>query len=119
MRDIEEIAYKKEMTGQLECPINEDFIWCLEYLSNCEQISDILLIRKDVYGEYEFITQTLNLREHGLPVDFYVVAKSSQYFLCGRGDSPRLYLFSESLGITNTKYESIFDYIIEQLTESD
>lgn len=96
-------------------PVHEDFLWCLQYLAQVERMKDILLIDTDENGEYKYVVETRKLRQQGLPEQYYVIAIADDNYLCGSADSQRVYCFSQSLGITNTQYATIFDYIIEKL----
>lgn len=113
---------KSALAAQLENRINEldmtcsgDFAWCLAYLTGQEQFYSILLLEQDDTGDFRFIQETLRLREKGLPQGYYVIAKYAGYYLCGKADSPRVFSFSLSLGITNTQYATIYDYILDNL----
>lgn len=87
---------------------NIDWLWCLNNLYPQE----VFLLGKED-GEYKFITLTLKLREQGLPSEYYVIGQEKEYFYCCRCDSMRVYTFSKSLGITNTPYADIYDYLIK------
>ncbi|MDE6435157.1 MAG: SMI1/KNR4 family protein [Lachnospiraceae bacterium] len=116
LKSNEEVLYNKELVSKLQVLVHEDFIWCLKYLSKTDVANNILLLGIDGNGEYEFVSETVNLRERGLPKQYYAIAKVENNYLCGRADSHRIYCFSESLGITNTPYATIFDYIIKKIT---
>lgn len=87
---------------------NSDWLWCLNNL----YLEKLFLLEKED-GEYKFIILTLNLRKHGLPPEYYVIGQEDDCFYCCRSDSMRVYAFSKSLGITNTPYADIYDYLIK------
>ncbi|MCM1181021.1 MAG: SMI1/KNR4 family protein, partial [Clostridium sp.] len=93
---------------------HEDFIWCLENLSGTCIANHILLLHINENQEYEFVAETMRQRQLGLPKPYYIIAKTDNNYLCGRADVGRVYCFSHALGITNTPYATIYDYIIEQ-----
>ena len=101
---------EKIMVCMLEYEIqcNSDWLWCL----NKFYPKGVFLLGKE-NGEYKFITLTLKLRELGLPLEYYVIGQENEYFYCCRCDSMRVYAFSKSLGITNTPYADIYDYLIK------
>lgn len=109
------MIYNEKLIAELETPIHEDFLWCLEHLAKAERIKSILLLEVDEKGEYSFVAETIKLREQKLPKEFYVIAKTENNFLCGTAESSRVYSFSNVLGVTNTQYASLYDYIIEQI----
>lgn len=116
LKSNEEVLYNKKLVSKLQVLVHEDFVWCLKRLSKTYLANGSLLLNINENGEYEFVSETVNLRERGLPKQYYVIAKVENNYLCGRADSHRIYCFSESLGITNTPYATIFDYIIKKIT---
>lgn len=115
VKDVKEVACDEELIYKLGTSVNEDFIWCLKNLSKTCVADSILLLNISENKEYEFVAETIKLRQRGLPKQYYVIAKVENNYLCGRADMDRLYCFSYSLGITNTSYATIYDYIIEQI----
>jgi len=112
---LKEVACNEELINKLEISVNDDFVWCLTKLSKTYVADNILLLNISENKEYEFVTETMKLRQQGLPKEYYVIAKVENNYLCGRADMDRLYCFSHALGITNTSYATIYDYIIEQI----
>ncbi|MCM1497039.1 MAG: SMI1/KNR4 family protein [Clostridium sp.] len=106
--DIAEIIKKYDIS------FNKDYIWCLVHLSQ-EEISYYDLL--PITGNMSVVSETVRLRELGLPLKYYVIAKTGNNFLCGTAESSRVLSFSRALGITNTQYASIYDYIIEKTEE--
>lgn len=96
-------------------PVHEDFLWCLQYLAQARRMEDILLIDTAENGEYKYVVETRKLRQQGLPEQYYVIAIADNNCLCGNANLGRVYCFSQSLGITNTPYATVYDYIMEQI----
>lgn len=94
---------------------NKDFVWCLTCLNGQKQFYPFLLLEQDDSGEFEFVKITMEIREMGLPHDYYVIAKDENNYLCGRTDSSRIFCFSKALGVTNTQYATIYDYILDKM----
>lgn len=115
VQGCEEVPFDKELVMKLDNPIHEDFIWCLKYLSKTNVADDILLLHMNTGGDYEFVAETIRLRQEGLPEQYYVITIADNNYLCGSADSHRVYCFSQSLGVTNTQYATIFDYVIEKI----
>ena len=87
-------------------PYNEDWLWCLRFLS-----SDKIMFINESWEDLTFITETLKMREKGLPDDYWIIDRKDHYYICCRQGHERIYAFSTNLGITNTQYEDIYDYI--------
>lgn len=102
---------EKIKAGMLEHEIqwNSDWLWCVNNLYP----EELFFLEKED-REYKFIALTLNLREHGLPLEYYVIGQDRDCFYCCSSDSMRVFVFSNALGITNTPYADIYDYLIEQ-----
>ena len=115
VQGCEEVPLDKELVMKLDNPIHEDFIWCLKYLSKTNVADDILLLHMNADGDYEFVAETIRLRQQGLPEQYYVIAIANNNYLCGSADSQRVYCFSQALGVTNTPYATVYDYIMEQI----
>lgn len=64
-------------------------------------------------------TKTNELRECGLLEKYYVISEQEGYYICGCKETPRLFCFSTNLGITNTIYEDIYDYILAQIDSTN
>lgn len=107
-----EIESEKIKTCMLKNEIqwNNDWLWCLYNI----RLEELLLLQKED-GEYKFITLTLELRKNNLPPEYYIIHQENNYFLCCKYNSKRIYAFSKSLGITNTQYSNIYDYLLEVL----
>lgn len=106
-----------EIMKKLEIAFSDDYIWCLTNLAEQECFYPILLLEKKEGGEYEFERITLQLREQGLPHNYYIIAKNNGNYLCGCEKVSRIFCFSVSLGITNTQYATIYDYILKRWKE--
>ncbi len=101
---------------KLNIEFSDDFIWCLENLAGQECFFSILLFSQSEEG-YEFEQVTIQLRGKGLPYNYYVIARYGENYLCGNKESSRIFCFSQSLGITNTQYTTIYDYILKNVNE--
>ena len=91
-------------------PWNEDWLWCIRFLS-----SDKIMFINESWEDLTFITETLKMREKGLPDDYWIIDRKDHYYICCRQGHERIYAFSTNLGITNTQYEDIYDYIRDKL----
>ena len=91
--------------------VNDDYIWCIANISENSLPSIGLL---PLEGENSVVSETTRLREMGLPTEYCVIGKRNNYF-CQSQNSLRIYCFSTNLGITNTSYTDIYDYILESL----
>lgn len=76
------------------------------------------LLKGDETG-FAFETETIRLREKGLPHEYYLIDKNDSHYYCCRESSERLYAYSQILGITNTPYSDIYDYILEKIQEDE
>lgn len=101
---------------KLNIEFSDDFIWCLENLAEQECFFSIFLFGQNEEG-YEFEQVTIQLRSKGLPYNYFVIARYGENYLCGNSESSRLFCFSQSLGITNTQYMTIYDYILKNVNE--
>ena len=95
--------------------LNQGSLWYITKVSCYDITSTRLFLTKCNNGEYEAISKTLELRKNGLPEDYYVVDTADTFYYCCRESSERLYAYSKAVGVTNTKYASIYDYIVEQI----
>ena len=89
--------------------VNDDYIWCIVNISE-HSLRNIGLLPLE--GENSVVSETTRLREMGLPTEYCVIGKRNNYFCQGQNSS-RVYCFSTNLGITNTTYEDVYDYILE------
>lgn len=87
--------------------LNEECLW---YIRQGLHINGVLI---NEYHECETVTR--NMRRVGLEKDYYVIEKCDNYCLCCHSSLPRVYSFSENLGITNTIYCDFYDYILKKL----
>lgn len=101
---------------KLNIEFSDDLIWCLENLAGQEFFCSILLFSQSEEG-YEFVQVTMQLRSKGLPCNYYVIARYGENYLCGNEESSRIFCFSQSLGITNTQYTTIYDYILKNVKQ--
>ena len=68
-----------------------------------------------VEKNFLFIKKTVELRQQGLPDEYCVIDEENGHYLCTRYGYKRIYCFSTNLGITNTTYEDVYDYILDKL----
>ena len=106
----------KELTDGLASKwikFNRGTLWMLSHYSGSQEMSDIFNLLPLIWeGEYfEYIEK---LHEQGLLENYYVLAEQDEKYYCCCGESEWLYIYSKGTGITHTKYETIYDYIIEQ-----
>ena len=88
---------------------NSDCLWCLQHIS-CDKVM-FLKVEQD----FLFIKKTVELRQQGLPDEYCVIDQENGHYLCTRYGYKRIYCFSTNLGITNTTYEDVYDYILDKL----
>ena len=93
---------------------NQGTLWLIMHYGRSQEMSDILNILP-LIGKGKYFDYIDKLYEQGLPENYYVLAEQDEKYYCCCADSERLYLFSRGVGITQTKYETIYDYIIEQI----
>ncbi len=98
---------------ELDIEFHKDFAWFLQCFTN-GQMDSVLLIQH-LEGRYAFVCETMLVRKYGLPLNYYVIAKEGEHYLCGYAYSSRMFMFSKNLGLTNTKYETIYHYVLECL----
>lgn len=82
------------------------------YVNEGASIGDVILLNDD-NGESLCLKETEYLKRYGLPEDYYVVAVKDTYWLCCHAEEEYIYNFSKTVGLTHTKYRSLYDYIIE------
>lgn len=82
------------------------------YVDEGVSIGDIILLNYD-NGKSLCLKETEYLRQCGLPEDYYVIAVKDTYWLCCRAEEEWIYAFSKTLGLTHSKYQSLYEYIIE------
>ena len=82
------------------------------YVDEGVSIGDVILL-KDENGKSACLKETEYLKQYGLPEDYYVIAVKESYWLCCCAKEECIYAFSITLGLTQTKYQSLYDYIIE------
>ena len=85
--------------------INQASNWYMKL--NCN-LGDIILQNMDA-----FMTENNRAKECGLSEDYYVIAVKDTYWLCCHAEEEWIYAFSKTLGLTHTRYQSLYDYIIE------
>ena len=110
-KEINEETFEKVkiMMGENNIHWNEDWFWCFRILHS----SQIMFLCENMENP-AFITKTLEMRKKGLPDDYYIIDQKNGYYLCCRYKYKRIFSFSMNLGITNTIYEDIYDYILAQ-----
>lgn len=93
---------------------NNGTLWLIMHYGRSQEMSDIFNLLPLIWeGKYfEYIEK---LYEQGLPENYYVLAEQDEKYYCCCEESERLYLFSRGVGITQTKYETIYNYIIEHI----
>ncbi len=84
---------------------NQSSNWYIKLNYN---LGDIILLNKDAS-----ILENKRARECGLTEDYYVIAVKETHWLCCHVEEECIYAFSKTLGLTHTKYQSLYDYIIE------
>lgn len=93
---------------------NSGTLWLLMYYGKSQKILDIFNLLP-LFWRGEYCNYIENLYEQGLPPDYYVLAEQGGNYYCCCEENERLYMFSRGVGITHTKYETIYDYIMEQM----
>lgn len=103
-----------EVEKRLGTMLNESFKWCV--LSLPSTIIDRKMpMMKMNQKQFIFESETLRLREKGLPYEYYLIDRKDLYYLCCKGLEERVFAFSEVLGVTKTPYEDIYDYLLEKM----
>lgn len=98
-----------DMDLELQAMLNGASKW---YMELGYDIGDIVLL-KSIDGRSACYLETERARENGLPEGYYVIAVKDTHWLCCTKEDERVYAFSKGLGLTHTKYGSLYDYIIE------
>lgn len=93
---------------------NKGMLWMLLHYGRSQEMSNIFNLLPLIW-EGKYFDYIDKLYEQGLPENYYVLAEQDEKYYCCCADSERLYLFSRGVGITQTKYETIYNYIIEQI----
>lgn len=88
--------------------------WLLTYYGKSQKMLDIFNLLP-LFWRGEYCAYIENLYEQGLPPNYYVLAELEGNYYCCCEENERLYMFSRGVGITHTKYETIYDYIMEQI----
>lgn len=101
---VEHIICKAELKD-----FNDASKW---YIEQGVPLGDILLLTKDG-GILTCLEQTKNARECGLPDDYYIIAVKDTHWLCCNAREECIYAFSKAIGLTHTKYQSLYEYIID------
>lgn len=103
-----------EVENRLGTMFSESFKWCV--LSLPPTIIDWKMpLLKMGQKQFIFESETLRLREKGLPHEYYLIDKKDSYYLCCKELEERVFAFSEVLGVTKTPYEDIYDYLLEKM----
>lgn len=103
-----------EMEQRLGIVFNESFKWCLLNLSDAA--ADFHMSLWETEGnQFVFELETLRQREFGLPDKYFLIDKNESYYYCCKESSERIYAFSRALGITNTPYADIYDFVLDKL----
>lgn len=55
------------------------------------------------------------MHEQGLSENYYVLAEQGEKYYCCCVENERIYMYSSGIGITQTKYGMLYDYIMEQM----
>ncbi len=114
--EMNSITQIEQTCRKYNIKFNEEFMWCLLNLTTLQ----LGIIGIDSFtGEESIGTKTNELRERGLPEKYYVISEQEGYYICGCKETPRLFCFSTNLGITNTIYEDIYDYILAQIDSAN
>ena len=93
----------------LQTMLNQASKW---YMELGYDLGDIILL-KSINGQSLCNMETEQARGAGLPEGYYVIAVKDTYWLCCTKEEERVYAFSKPLGLTHTKYGSLYDYIID------
>lgn len=107
-------ADKMEIEKQLECSVDMHFIWCLEQFHG-SSFRSLIFPFAPKKEEFSWIDVTKTFREQGMPKDCYAISYKDNTLLCCSASDKRIFAYSRYVGITNTKYFDIYDYIIECL----
>lgn len=82
------------------------------YIAQGIPLGDIILLSKEE-GINTCLEQTKKAREYGLSDNYYVIAVKDTHWLCCNAEEECIYAFSKALGLTHTKYQSLYEYIID------
>lgn len=93
---------------------NSGTLWVLRKYGNAEEMRAILNM-SPLTDQEKYLDLLMSMYEQGFPEKYYVLAKYDENYYCCCKESEQLYMYSRGLGITHTKYATIYDYIIEQI----
>ncbi len=93
--------------------MNRGSLWCIKKLSIT---NDFLLCSVDLQRDSECLKHTIIARNNGLENNFYIIDIEDNNYFCCNDETERVYVFSKQLGITNTQYSDIYDYLLDKLT---
>ena len=82
------------------------------YIAQGAPMGDIILLTKEE-GINACLEQTQKAREYGLPDNYYVIVVKDTHWLCCNAEDECIYAFSKTIGLTHTKYQSLYEYIID------
>lgn len=93
---------------------NKGTLWLIMHYGRSREMAVILNLLLLIW-EGKYFDYIEKLYEQGLPENYYVLAEQDEKYYCCCEESERLYLFSRGVGITQTKYGMLYDYIMEQM----
>lgn len=93
---------------------NEQTLWLITHYGRSQEMAAILNILPLIL-EGNFFEYNGKMHAKGLPDSFYVLAEQDEKYYCCCEDSEWLYQYSIRTGIAPSEYETIYDYIVEQI----
>jgi len=109
-----ELSEQSIVFSNIKTKLNLGTLWLLENYYKSEKMKKIFNLLSCMLSD-EYFEYLKRMYEQGFPENYYVLAeKNSNYYCCCK-ESERLYMYSKAIGITNTPYETVYDYIIEQI----
>lgn len=93
---------------------NRGTLWMLTHYGKSQEMSDIFNLLPLLWEE-KYCDYIKKMREQGFPENYYILVEQNEKYYCCCEESERLYMYSRGVGLTQTKYGTIYDYIIEQM----
>ena len=97
---------------------NRGTLWMLTHYGKSQEMLDIFNLLPLIWEE-KYCDYIKKMREQGFPENHYILAEQDEKYYCCCEESERLYMYSRGVGLTQTKYGMIYDYIIEQIKRPD
>lgn len=109
----------KKLYREENIKLNLESIWYLDIIESYKAYSSLLYLSIINDNSVLSIDITTDLWGQGLPREYYVIDVADNNYYCCKEDSERVYVYSRSIGITNTQYPDLFDYILAKLKRED